>query len=223
MQKIKLIVASLWALLFFLGVLAWLRTGIQLEAIPELLHQKLSQFGLLNAAFIYIFIYILRPIILLPATILTMASGLIFGPWLGILFTTIGENFSANFAFLMARWLGRDWVKSHEQDKLLKWEDKLRENGMVTVLIMRLIYIPFDAVNFACGLTSMRQVDYAIGTFIGIIPGMVTFVLLGGSAAAGVENRTAILVGSVICFFSGLVIARIIKKRTVTSNLNSSS
>ena len=194
-----------------------------MEAIPELLHQKLSQFGLLNAAFIYIFIYILRPIILLPATILTMASGLIFGPWLGILFTTIGENFSANFAFLMARWLGRDWVKSHEQDKLLKWEDKLRENGMVTVLIMRLIYIPFDAVNFACGLTSMRQVDYAIGTFIGIIPGMVTFVLLGGSAAAGVENRTAILVGSVICFFSGLVIARIIKKRTVTSNLNSSS
>jgi uncharacterized membrane protein YdjX (TVP38/TMEM64 family) len=83
----------------------------------------------------------------------------------------------------------------------------------MTVLIMRLILLPFDAVNYGCGLTSMRQRDFAIGTFIGILPALISFVLLGGIGAAGVQNRFQLLMISAVVIFLGLGIARLLKQR----------
>lgn len=214
----KIIFATLWFLLFTFAFYSWLQSDIPLKEIPTLLHLWMSDFGLIKSASIYIILYTVRPLILFPATLLTVASGLIFGPWLGILFTVIGENASANLAFSVARWFGRDWVKEHEHGALAKWEEKISENAIITVLIMRLIYLPFDAVNYGCGLTSMKHRDYFIGTFIGIIPGLVSFVLLGGTASATAENRWLVFGLALLFFFLGLVIARIIHRRNTIDN-----
>ena len=100
--------------------------------IPRLLEQWLSDVGLFRAALIYIVIYAVRPLILFPATLLTVASGLIFGPWLGTLFTVVGENSSANLGFVLVRWLGRDTVKAHSTEWLSRWDEKLKQNGIVS-------------------------------------------------------------------------------------------
>lgn len=186
-----------------------------LTQIPDLLNDWLRQWGFFNAALIYIILYTVRPLTLFPASLLTIASGLVFGPWYGVLFTIIGENCSANLAFVVARWFGRDWVQARENNDIIKWEAKLSDNGLMTVLIMRLIYLPFDAVNFGCGLTSMRQRDFALGTFIGIMPGLVSFVLLGGSVASGVDNRITIIGISVACFLLGIIVAKRIRKHNL--------
>lgn len=209
----KVIFATLWLSLFAFSFFSWLRSHVPLTEIPKVLHLWMSDFGLIKSAVIYIVLYTVRPLLLFPATLLTVAAGLIFGPWLGILFTLIGENASANLAFSVARWFGRDWIKAHEHGWIVKWEEKIRENAIVTVLIMRLIYLPFDAVNYGCGLTSMKHRDYFTGTFIGIIPGLVSFVLLGGTASATAENRLFIFVLAVVFFFLGLVIARVIHRK----------
>ena len=148
-QTGKKIFAVFWLTLFSYGLFSWWRSGIPLQQIPFHLETWLEQFGLLKAALIYIVIYTVRPLILFPAALLTISSGLVFGPWLGILFTIIGENASANFAFFLARWFGRDLVAAREQKSSLaaRWDERLRLNGLVTVLIMRLIYLPFDLVN----------------------------------------------------------------------------
>lgn len=217
MQKLKIIAISVWGVGFASLFILWLRSDILLTEVPDLLHSWLSQWGFFNAAIIYILLYTFRPLILFPAALLTIASGLIFGPWYGVLFTIIGENCSANLAFIMARWFGRDWVKGHERDNMRRWEEKLNENGLITVLIMRLIYLPFDAVNFGCGLTSIRQRDFALGTFIGIMPGLISFVLIGGSISSGVDNRILVISISAICFVIGFVIAHKIKKHQSTT------
>ncbi|MDH3976746.1 MAG: TVP38/TMEM64 family protein [Deltaproteobacteria bacterium] len=209
----KIIFAILWLSLFALALYSWLQSEVPLKEIPNLLHLWMSDFGLFKSASIYIILYTIRPLILFPATLLTVASGLIFGPWLGILFTIIGENASANLAFVISRWFGRDWVKSHEHGWIVKWEEKISENAIITVLIMRLIYLPFDAVNYGCGLTSMKHIDFFIGTFIGIIPGLVSFVLLGGTASATAENRLLIFGLALTFFFLGLAIARVIHRK----------
>lgn len=219
-HRFKLLFASLWAILFVFIVAMWYRSGIELTSLPNVLHEHLSEFGLFKAALLYILLYTIRPLILFPATFLTVASGLIFGPWLGILFTIIGENASANLAFVIARWLGRDWISAHEHGTVLRWEDKIRENAIVTVLVMRLIYLPFDVVNYGCGLTSMRHVDYFVGTFVGIIPGLVSFVLLGGAAAASVTNRFLIFGLAVFFLILGLIIARLLHKMKPQANKN---
>lgn len=199
-----------------LGLLyLWLQSDVMLTQIPDLLNDWLRQWGFFNAALIYIILYTVRPLTLFPASLLTIASGLVFGPWYGVLFTIIGENCSANLAFVVARWFGRDWVQARENNDIIKWEAKLSDNGLMTVLIMRLIYLPFDAVNFGCGLTSMRQRDFALGTFIGIMPGLVSFVLLGGSVASGVDNRITIIGISVACFLLGIIVAKRIRQHNL--------
>ena len=219
--RVKRALAVIWLIFFAFVLLSWWRSGVPLQKIPYHLEAWLEQFGLFNAALIYVVFYTVRPLILFPASLLTIASGLVFGPLLGILFTIIGENASANFAFALARWFGRDLVAAREQEGSLaaKWDERLRRNGLVTVLIMRLIYLPFDLVNFACGLTSMRQRDFAVGTFIGILPALVSFVLFGGVASASNENRILTLTLAVVFFFLGLVIARLFKQREQVSEV----
>jgi len=191
----------------------WWQSAIALTSVPSLLQEWLDNVGLLNAAFIYIVLYAIRPLILFPATLLTIASGLIFGPWLGTLFTIIGENASANFGFSLVRWFGRESVVSHSTPLISRWDEKLKQNGLVSVMTMRLIMLPFDAVNFSCGLTSIRHRDYAIGTFIGILPSLIGFVLLGGIVAPGVHNRTLVIILSALFMLIGFSIARYLKRR----------
>ena len=210
---IKKTLAIIWLVIFCTGLVLWWRSAIPLTRIPSLLESWLTRFGLLHAALIYVVFYTVRPLVLFPASLLTIASGLVFGPVLGVVFTIIGENASANFAFFLARWFGRDLVVARETESSLaaRWDRRLRQNGLVTVLIMRLIYLPFDLVNFACGLTAMRQIDFAIGTFIGIIPALVSFVLFGGVASATNHHRFLTLGLALFFFLLGLVIARLLK------------
>ncbi len=215
MQKnnLKWLLGSAWGLLLIVAVIFWLQSGLPLQEVPYWLEAQLERFGLWKAAILYILIYALRPFLLFPATLLTVSSGLLFGPWLGILFTIIGENASANVAFSVARWFGRDWVKKKAEVSLQNWEQRLAENGLVTVLILRLIMLPFDAVNYGCGLTAVRHRDYAIGTFIGILPALIAFVLLGGIGSAGAQNRLWLLGGSVVFLILGIFLARLIGRR----------
>ena len=210
-KLIRTLFALIWVSVFIAAWLAWHGSETEIIDVPELLSDWLTQFGIGRAALIYIVLYTIRPLVLFPATLLTIASGLVFGPLLGILFTLIGENASANFAFRIARWLGHGLVDDREPGRMQRWDEKIRQNALTSVLLMRLLYLPFDAVNYGCGLTSMRQRDFFVGTALGIVPGLVSFVLLGGAGAAGVEHRLWIFGGAFFFFVIGLIIARVLR------------
>lgn len=213
MQRLKVVGAGLWLVLLLTALILWWRSQLPLSGIPVLLEQGLSEFGLFKAAAVYLIIYAVRPLVLFPATLLTVASGLIFGPWLGTLFTILGENASANLAFVLGRWFGRNAVARHSGEIMRRWDKKLQQNAIVAVMTMRLIMLPFDAVNFGCGLSGMRQRDYALGTAIGILPSLIGFVLLGGLAASGVHNRILVLGLSLFFLLAGFGLARYLKLR----------
>ncbi len=52
---------------------------------------------------------------------------------------------------------------------------KIQENGFLTVLIMRLTFLPFDLVGYSSGMCNIKQRDFALATVIGTIPGLLTF------------------------------------------------
>lgn len=212
-SPIKMIFGSLWLGLFLVALVVWWRSQVALTDIPQLLEHWLNEIGLLKAALIYIVIYAVRPLIMFPATLLTVTSGLIFGPWLGTLFTVVGENTSANIGFFLVRWFGRKTVEAYSTEWLARWDEKLKQNGMITVMTLRLLMLPFDAVNFGCGLTAIRHRDYAIGTFIGILPSLIGFVLLGGIAASGVQNKILVLGLSAFFMLLGFGIAHYLKQQ----------
>ena len=128
---------------------------------------------------IYIVLYTIRPLILFPATLLTALSGALFGFWWGIAYTIIGENLSANFAYWIGRFFGQGLrLEDSFLGNSITW---LRNRPFEAVLFMRLFYVPFDLANYGSGVLKVGWPSYALATFIGIIPGLTTFVALGAA------------------------------------------
>jgi uncharacterized membrane protein YdjX (TVP38/TMEM64 family) len=167
----------------------------------------------------YMVLYAIRPLILFPATLLTALSGALFGLWWGIIYTVVGENASANFAYSIGRFFGKDLKL--EDTIIGNWVEKLRNNTFEAVLLMRLFYVPFDLTNYGSGVVGAKWREYFFATLIGIMPGLATFVALG--AAVDLEElRTmglsfdafdpAFLALSVVIFIVSLFLSRVLKR-----------
>ena len=133
----------------------------------------------------YILFYSFRSLFFFPASVLTIIAGILFGPWFGLIFTIIGENISANVSFVVGRYFMRDFDESIESKNrfINKTFCHTRKNGFMTVLIMRLSFVPFDLVGYFSGTCNIRQKEFALGTFFGTIPGLLTYTMLGSSVA----------------------------------------
>lgn len=182
------------------------RRGVPPRLWPDALRAWIGGFGPFGPA-VYVLLFAVRPLTFLPATFMTVASGLIWGPLGGTAFTLVGENISAGVAFWAARLVGREWAASLEDGLLRRLERRVSEDAFRAVLLLRLLFAPFDVVNFACGLTGMRYRAFAAATFVGIAPGVVCFVLLGCS-----WRDPRLLAASAAVLGVGLGAARVLKR-----------
>ncbi len=150
---------------------------------PEAIRKLILSFGWWGPA-AYIFIYTIRPLLLFPAIILTLAGGLAFGPWWGTLYVIIGGLLGACLCFLIARSLGQDKMKKYlgQFPQIQAFDDQIAEHGFRTMLVMRIVPIfPYDPVSYLAGLSKMRFSDYAAATAIGMVPGAFAYNVLGYS------------------------------------------
>src|SRR5699024_3668576 len=134
------------------------------------------------APVIYILIYALRSFTLFPAMWLTLAAGSLFGFFPGIIWGLIGENLSANVAYVMARFFRHDNPeRASETQRLNLFQRLLERQAFPTVLVLRASFLPFDLVNYGCGLLQVRWWPYMFGSLIGMLPPMFTFVSFGAA------------------------------------------
>ena len=164
---------------FFVWSFRWFhQSGLHMRHLP------LALKGIAHAAgfwgpLILIFAYVIRTFTFFPTAILTIATGSVFGPVWGTIILMIGENLSASIGFWVGRFLGRKYVVEHERGWVKKYDDLMKEEGFYTILFMRLLYFPIDAVNYGSGMTGIAYRKYAWATFMGLIPSIVTFTVLG--------------------------------------------
>jgi len=137
---------------------------------------------------VFVVAYIVLVIVLAPGEIMAIAAGVIYGAWAFPL-VIVAATMGAALAFLVSRYLVRDWVAALMQKRpLLQALDKaIEEEGWKTVLLLRLNpLVPFNLQNYFFGATDIRFRDYLVATFFGIMPASAAFVYLGtlGHAAA---------------------------------------
>lgn len=119
-----------------------------------------------------------------PAGVLTIAAGVVFGLLPGTLIVIVGATTGAVAAFYLGRRLGRDGVANLGGKRLAALDRMLRRRGVLSVVLVRLVPLfPYAAVNYLSGLTAVRPRDYLIGTVIGIIPAGVAYVAVGAYGA----------------------------------------
>jgi len=148
---------------------------------PQRIREFLLGFGVW-APVVYIVFYVIRPLVLFPAGILSITGGLAFGPLLGTIYTVIGATLCAMWEFLFARAFGREMVGKFLKGKIAKLDEGIEKHGFMTVLWVRLIpSVVYDIQNYSLGLTKVALKDYFWATLLGIIPGTFAFVYLGSS------------------------------------------
>ena len=133
------------------------------------------------APLMFVIIYVVGICLFLPGTLLTAMGAALFGPYWGFVYVWIGAMIGAGLAFLIGRYLGRDFAASLIGDKLQRFDDSIERNGFATVLYLRLMYFPFTAMNFGMGLTKVRFWDYLLGTALGILVGTFIFTFFVGT------------------------------------------
>jgi len=154
----------------------------------------------------YIFIYAFRPIILFPASILTLLSWMIFWPIRWIVYTIFGENASANFAYWIGSKLWKWVITPSSQWVFAAVKERITENEFMSMLMLRIIPLPFDLVNYSAWILQVSWKKYALATFLWIMPWLATFVLFGAS----VENVETFNFSEVSLNWSYLTIALIL-------------
>ncbi len=130
----------------------------------------------------FIGICALRPLVLFPASILTLVAGMVFGSVAGTLYAVIGSTMGAVVAYFFSKLLGSEFIHLLFGNYLLRIESVLYEQGVRVIFLLRLIpVIPFDLVNYASGLVRVNLLQYVTGTFLGLIPATFAYTFLGES------------------------------------------
>lgn len=173
------------AICTFLTILSAYFIGkIQPSSISSFL-AKLGVWG----PIIYVLIYTIFTLLILPSTALNLMGGALFGPWIGTLWTTLAALIAALIAFWMTRYGAQAALSKRFSGRWQNLDAELRQGGMFYIAAIRLLpIIPYGLVNYMAGLTSIKFRDYLIGTLVGTLPGVLPFVLLGSSGITALQT-----------------------------------
>ena len=146
--------------------------------------QQLADFIQQNwlQAFIgYFLLYVVVTALSLPgAAILTLGSGALFGLGWGLLLASFASTIGATFAFLVSRFLLRDWVKTTFSNKIKAIDEGIAKDGAFYLLSLRMVPLfPFFVINLVMGITSIRTLTYYWVSQVGMLMGTVVFVNAG--------------------------------------------
>lgn len=177
--------SSVWPVLLVLAIpvagilagLAWWATHPADMSPVRIEHwlRSAKQFGPL----LYLAVYA-QPVIPIPASVMTMAGGLAFGSFWGLWAAAAGATLRASNQFVLARWLGRAKLERVLKGRLARLDERIGRHGVNAVLLIRMVpNLPFDIQNYCLGCSRVKFPAYALGTFLGILPGTFAFVYLG--------------------------------------------
>ncbi len=179
-----------------------LQEHFSIDALREhraLLNAFVAENALL-AALTFIALYAVTTLLSLPTgAVLTIAGGFLFGITFGTLYVVVGATLGATAIFLLARSTLGDLLRAKAGPWLQRMEAGFSENAFSYMLVLRLIPLfPFFVVNLVPAFLGVSLRTYVVGTFIGIIPGTLVFILAGAGLGSVFDQGGAFTVESVL-------------------------
>jgi uncharacterized membrane protein YdjX (TVP38/TMEM64 family) len=156
----------------------------------------------LAAPLVIIGVYVLFSVLMLPVLQIQLAAGYAFGLTVGILWCEIGAGLGGVLALLVSRSLVGAWFQSRFESRMTRLHDineKLGHNGLLVVMGVRLCHLlAFGLSNYLFGLTRITVIDVIIGTLLGGLPAVASYVIIGAGYADDWRCWTAVGVTNVI-------------------------
>ncbi|MCC7338754.1 MAG: TVP38/TMEM64 family protein [Pirellulaceae bacterium] len=116
------------------------------------------------------------------ASVLTLVCGWYFGFWEGLLVVSMGSTGGAMVAFLISRYLLRDWIQSRMRERLGRFNEAFEREGAFYLFTLRLVpAVPFFIINTVMGLTKVRAATFWWVSQLGMLPGTAAYVYAGST------------------------------------------
>jgi uncharacterized membrane protein YdjX (TVP38/TMEM64 family) len=173
--------------------------------------ERLRQFGAsyrVLLPLIYLAVWTLGPLVL-PGLPITLAGGVLFGPFWGVVYTAIGSALGAGLVFLVARYLARDWVAAKlSGTRLISLDEKVARHGWKIVAFTRLVpFFSYSLLNYAFGLTRISFWSYLGATFICMLPATIAFVYFSSNLLDLIHGRISrgLIIGVILVVLVSLI------------------
>ncbi|GAB6137774.1 TVP38/TMEM64 family protein [Halanaerobaculum tunisiense] len=205
-KKIAIFVAVIAAVVLFvrqMGYWEYLKD-------PQKLKQVIDGLGFWGPV-AFIGLWIASAVFLLPGGALGLVGGLLFGPWLGTLYTILGATIGAVAAFLAGKYVARDMVENMVENnpKLQKIDKGVEKEGWRFLMLTRLVPVfPYNVQNYVYSLTAVSLPVYTWTTFVFMLPGCLAFSFAGGAITSGgspVKIIAYLAVAGVVLFGISLI------------------
>jgi len=175
---------------------------------------------------LYALVCVVRPLFVFSSTVLTIGAGHLYGPVLGMLVVTLGQNTGAVLAYGLAYWFGAEIAgRALEHPRLRGLAARLRRNAFETVLTLRFVFTPYDVVNYSAGALRLPLRQFVAGNVLGSLAGSMTFLLFGASVGdlsvlaeglwPSLDPRT--LAGSAVLLTVSLLASRAVRRRAAAA------
>ncbi len=157
----------------------------------------------LLAATLFSIVYIVATALSLPgAAILTLVAGAVFGLLWGVVLVSIASTVGATLAFLMARYLLRDWVQKRFGEKIKAMNERVEQDGAFYLFSLRLVPVfPFFMINLVMGLTPIRTWTFFWVSQLGMLAGTAVYVN-AGTQLARIDSLQGILSPGLLASFA---------------------
>jgi uncharacterized membrane protein YdjX (TVP38/TMEM64 family) len=188
-MKRRVLVIRLVVVAGLVGAVVWVTLHREYLQAAQLEHE-LGRFGSATPI-LFVLLYSIATVLFAPGSILTVTGGALFGPAWGTLWNLIGATLGATFAFLIARYLGSDWVARRAGERLARLIRGVEEEGWRFVAFVRLVPLfPFNLVNYAFGLTRIALGEYVLASFVCMAPGSLAYTYLGYAGRVAASGQT---------------------------------
>lgn len=207
------IIAAVFLIAWQTGIVDYLKDVEAMQAWFE-------GFGVLGYI-VFILVFIAVAVFMLPATLLTIVAGITFGPIKGALLALIGATAGAMVAFLVSKYVARNFFVEKFQDNRIfhKIDKGVEKNGISFLILTRLVPIfPYNVQNYAYGITNLPFLKYSVVSLITMAPGAFIYAYMAGQIVKeGVSLRLLIefAVAGIVLFLVSLIPKYIAKKKGI--------
>jgi uncharacterized membrane protein YdjX (TVP38/TMEM64 family) len=173
---------AIGVLLMIIGLtLAWQYTPLADYANPREIADLLNDTAVHPWASIFVVgIFVLAGLVAFPVIILIAATAAAFGPWLGFAYALAGVLASALVSYAIGARFGQETLRGLLGPRLERIRRQIERRGVLAVATVRVVPVaPFTVINLVAGASSIRLVDYIIGTLLGMLPGLIVISALG--------------------------------------------
>lgn len=133
--------------------------------------------------------FVIASVLMVPLTVLLMATALTFGFWEATGYSLLGATLGGVVGFCLGRWLGRDTVRRVAGSRVERASRLMARRGLLSVITIRLVPVaPFTVVNMIVGASHVRLRDFVLGSAIALSPGVVAINLFETNLRSAISN-----------------------------------